>query len=180
MLEFSEEQKKALIHARTDINAVVAVTKNMCIGLDGDLVVKHKDDMRHFRNFTLGLPVVMGRKTFESCHRPLYGRSMCVLTSQVGLTYTDAQVFNDLEELTKHLLGFRAVVVAGGSKVYELFDPVLTGVSATIHDIEIQGDSYFKGGLDGKKWLRYNPKDITAKDAKYSTIIYQHERKHYD
>jgi len=176
MIKFSESEIRVLNNSTVNINTVVAVTRNMCIGFGVNLVVRHKEDMQHFRAATMGLPVVMGRKTFESCHRPLHGRSMCVLTGLAGLSYTDAQVFDTTAELVKHLLGFKDVVVAGGSSVYELFDPVINGMTVTLHDTEIQGDKFFTGGIARDGWVKMNHRDMTEKNAEFTTTLIEYVR----
>lgn len=96
--------------------------------------------MHNFINTTRGSVVVMGRKTFELCRRPLIGRSVCVLTNDANKSYTDALVFTSLESLTKHLIAYTKIYIAGGAEVYKLFEGVYTGFILTQLNDNTKGD----------------------------------------
>jgi len=156
----------------TEVTALVAVDRNNVIGLDGALSIAHKEDMRHFRAITRGHVVVMGRKTFESCHRPLYGRSICVLTTNNIKCYPDAQVFNDLGTLLKHLSSYSHVFVAGGAEVYKLMEPYITDMLVTKHETEVAGDTVFPIHCDNGRWREMYQMPLDKCGADYSSVIY--------
>ncbi|MGL5115037.1 MAG: dihydrofolate reductase, partial [Beijerinckiaceae bacterium] len=74
---------------------VVAVAKNGVIGADNRLLWRLKTDLRHFRELTMGKPVVMGRKTFESIGRPLPGRDNIIVTRDRAFVAEGAHVVHD-------------------------------------------------------------------------------------
>ena len=78
--------------------AIVAVTENGVIGRDNDLPWYLPADLRYFKRVTLGKPVIMGRKTWESLDRPLPGRLNIVVSRQQGYRAAGAEVFATLEE----------------------------------------------------------------------------------
>ena len=120
---FTDEQKETLKISHTKFTGIAAVNNKNYIGLDGKLVDSDKDDMRYFVNTTRGHVVVMGRKTFESCKRPLLGRNVCVLSRNPIKIYPDAIVLSPAQ-LVKHMISFEQVYIAGGAEVYKIFDDV--------------------------------------------------------
>lgn len=137
---FTEEQKKQLVKSRTDIIGIAAVNTLGYIGLSGNLVVRNKEDMQEFVRVSKGTVLVMGRTTFESCRRPLLGRSVCVLTSNKEKAYRDAQTFTELQQLVAHIVGYQHVYIAGGAEIYKLFEDVYTGFSLTELYDKTKGD----------------------------------------
>lgn len=137
---FTDKQKQQLIRSSTDIIGIAAVNKLGYIGLSGRLVVRNKEDMQQFVSVTKGTTIVMGRTTFESCRRPLTGRSVCVLTKDTTKAYKDAQTFTELQELVNHIISYNHIYVAGGAEIYKLFEDVYTGFSLTELEDHTKGD----------------------------------------
>ena len=131
------------------IALVVAVAENGVIGGDNRLLWHLRTDLRHFRSLTLGRPVIMGRKTYESIGRPLPGRETIVLTRDPSFTSEGVVVARDLAdalckaEKAADRLGADAIMVAGGSDIFALTLPL----AARIHLTEVKaapaGDRFF-------------------------------------
>ncbi|MCL2874875.1 MAG: dihydrofolate reductase [Betaproteobacteria bacterium] len=103
---------------RPEIVLIAAVARNGVIGRDNALPWRLKADLAHFRAVTMGYPVLMGRKTWESLAKPLPGRRNLVLTRQSGFRPQGAEVFASVEEALAALEGAARVFVIGGTEIY--------------------------------------------------------------
>jgi dihydrofolate reductase len=128
---------------------VVAAARNGVIGRDNRLIWRLKTDLKRFRSLTLGRPLVMGRKTFQSIGKPLPGRETIVLTRDPGFAAEGAHVAPDLAsalDLGQALgrrMGADSVVVAGGAQVYAEALPLVSRIHLTRVEAEPEGDAVF-------------------------------------
>lgn len=128
---------------------VVAVADNGVIGRDNRLLWRLRTDMRRFREKTLGRPMIMGRKTFQSIGKPLPGRETVVLTRDPAFAAEGAHVARTWEEaviLGRSLaaaMGADAVAVAGGAEIYALALPEAERIFLTLVHAEPEGDAVF-------------------------------------
>lgn len=133
---------------------IAAVAENNVIGNEGDIPWDYPEDMKHFRETTMGYPVVMGRKTYESLpenYRPLEGRKNIVLSrSDPDI---EAEVAESLEEAWRiaEETGKDRVFVIGGSGVYRQAMPVADKMILTEIYREFEGDTYFPD-RDENEW----------------------------
>src|SRR5580698_11477041 len=102
------------------ISLLVAATENDVIGRDLGLPWHLPDDLRHFKALTLGKPVLMGRRTFNSIGRPLPGRTNLVLTRATDWSVPGVTVVADLDAAIRACGAAPELVVAGGAQVYAL------------------------------------------------------------
>ncbi|NMG01079.1 dihydrofolate reductase [Aromatoleum toluolicum] len=128
--------------ARPDVVLIAAVARNGVIGRDNALPWRLKADLAHFKATTVGHPVLMGRKTWESLGRPLPGRRNLVVTRDESYAASGAEVFASLDAALA-AAGDGKVFVIGGAEIYrQLLDRadalVLTEVGA-----EVDGDAFF-------------------------------------
>jgi dihydrofolate reductase len=134
---------------------VVAVADNGVIGRDNRLIWRLKTDLRHFRSLTLGRPLIMGRKTFDSIGKPLPGRETIVLTRDDSFRPDGVQVAHSLgEALDKgHAWaaanGADSVVIAGGAHVYREAMPFADAIRLTRVHASPEGDASFEGPESG-------------------------------
>lgn len=125
--------------------AVVAMASDRAIGLGGTMPWHLSDDLKLFKRLTMGHPVLMGRKTWESLGKwkPLPGRQNIVLTRDTSFEAEGAVVIHDVAELEGMELQDEEVMVIGGAQIYALMLPRLT----TLHVSEVKGcyeaDTYF-------------------------------------
>lgn len=137
---------------------VVAVSENGVIGRDGDLPWRLSADLKRFKQLTMGHPLVMGRKTYESIGRPLPGRLSIVLTRDASYEpgHESVLVANDLQaaiDLATAADSFDTAVIniIGGGEVYRLALPRTARVHLTrVHD-HVEGDATFPD-LDQGDW----------------------------
>ncbi len=135
------------------ISLVVAISNNYAIGKDNQLMWSLPNDMKHFKNITWALPVVMGRKTFEGLKKPLPGRKNIVLSTKKNLTIEGAIVTNSLADvafLVKEM-DVKEMMVIGGGEIFELYFPKANKIFLTRVNTAMEGDTYFPE-INDKEW----------------------------
>jgi dihydrofolate reductase len=136
------------------LSLIVAMDKNRLIGVNGRLPWHLTYDMKWFREQTMGKPVVMGRKTFESIpdrFRPLPGRHNIVLTRQRDYEAEGATVVHNIEAALAAVGSVDEVVVIGGAELYAQLLPQADRLYLTLIDAEFEGDAYFPE-IDPAQW----------------------------
>ena len=141
---------------RPDIVLVVARADNRVIGKDGAMPWHLSEDLKRFKRITVGKPVIMGRKTFESIGKPLPGRHNIVLTRQPGWRAEGVPVVPNLAEaIAAAGLDPRtradAIMVVGGAEIYAQALPFATRIELTEIHAAPDGDTYFPQ-LDPARW----------------------------
>ena len=131
------------------VSIVVAVADNGVIGRGNALPWDLPDDLQHFKRTTMGRPIVMGRKTFESIGRPLPGRLNIILTRDPSWTASGVSVASsieqaiDLAEGQAFIDGADSVMVIGGAEVYRQALPFASRAFVTRVHGHIDGDAFF-------------------------------------
>ncbi|MCL7996924.1 dihydrofolate reductase [Brucella sp. 21LCYQ03] len=149
------------------LSIVVAASENNVIGRDNDMPWKLSTDLKRFKALTLGKPVIMGRKTWESIGRPLPGRPNIVVTRDAGFKADGATIVSSLEEaieLGRKLaieLSVDEVCIIGGGKIYAQALPFADRVHLTRVLATIDGDTFFPA-LDSKIWKEISSEDVPA------------------
>jgi dihydrofolate reductase len=131
---------------RPEVVLVAAVASNGVIGRDNALLWHLPEDMAHFRRVTAGLPVLMGRKTWDSLperFRPLPGRRNLVLTRQAGWQATGAEALPSLEAAVHTLADCLRLCVIGGAQVYAAALPMADELILTEVRRDYEGDARF-------------------------------------
>jgi len=150
------------------VTLIVAMTDDGVIGIDGQLPWRLPEDLRRFKAATLGKPVVMGRKTFESIGRPLPQRHNIVLTRQSGLSLADAAVtVVPTFDAALHAAGDAPeVMIIGGAEIYRLALPLAQRILLTRVHAKVRGDTYFPP-LNPQAW-RVVSTEVYAADDKHA------------
>jgi len=133
------------------ISMVVAVSANGVIGRDGGLPWRLPEDLRRFRQITMGHPMVMGRRTWESIGRALPGRKSIVLSGREDYSAEGAVVVGSPAAALEAAAGADEVMVIGGGQVYELFLPMTRKIYRTRIEAGIEGDAHFPA-LNADDW----------------------------
>lgn len=133
------------------ISLIVATTLNDVIGRAGGMPWHLKADMKHFVATTMGKPVIMGRKTFESIGKPLKGRRTIVLTRDENAKIEGCEIVNTVAQALELLDDEPEVIVAGGAEVYRIFMDVVDRIYLTQIDCELEGDAFFPA-IDKAHW----------------------------
>lgn len=128
------------------LSLIAAVARNGAIGRDNDLLWSDPADQRHFRQTTMGWPVVMGRRTWESLparFRPLPGRRNVVVTHNAGFVAAGAETATSLDAALVQLHDSAHVFVIGGGALYGLALPRADTLVITEIDADLEGDTFF-------------------------------------
>jgi dihydrofolate reductase len=137
--------------AAPDVSLVVAMARNGVIGRDNALPWHLRADLQRFKSLTLGKPILMGRKTFESIGRPLPGRSNIVLTRDARWSAPGVSCVHTLEQGLARADGAAEVAVIGGAEVFRLAMPIAQRIYLTRVHAEVPGDTCFPE-LDEAQW----------------------------
>jgi dihydrofolate reductase len=125
------------------LTLIVAYDRSRAIGRGGALPWRLPEDMAHFKRSTLGHPVVMGRKTWDSLGRPLPGRRNLVVSRAATLALIGAEAFGSLDAALTACGEVAEVFVIGGAQLYALALPRADRVLATEIDADFGGDTFF-------------------------------------
>lgn len=143
------------------ISLIVAAAENGVIGAAGELPWKLSDDLKRFKAVTMGKPIVMGRKTWESIGRPLPGRRNIVITRQDGYAAPGCDVVASPEDAVAAAGDAEEIMVIGGSQVYERCLPLADRVYLTRVHADVDGDAFFPA-LDEDEWRLVSDQSHTA------------------
>jgi len=148
------------------ISLVVAVAENGVIGSDNDLPWRLKGDLKHFKATTMGKPIIMGRKTYESIGRPLPGRTNIVM-SRRSLDLPDGVVqVSSLEEAFRaaEASGADEACVTGGAEIYALALPYAHTLHFTRVHMDAEGDTLFPE-FDRTQWRETSAERFEASET---------------
>ena len=150
------------------ITLVVAAAENNSIGKNNQLLWHLPNDLKFFKNTTWGMPVIMGRKTFESVNKPLPGRFNIVITRQQGWkaegVITSAGLQDSLRKAAE--TNCKEAFVIGGGEIYKQSIEIADKIYLTRVHANIDGDTFFPA-IDESKWQLTHNQDFTA-DEKHA------------
>jgi len=128
---------------------VAALGKNNVLGRDNKLIWRLKTDLQRYKKITLGKPMIMGRKTYQSIGRPLPGRQTIVLTHDTAFHAEGVLVAYTVEDALKlarseaRNMKTNEIIIAGGQQIYTLFLPLCNALRLTYVDMAPEGDAWF-------------------------------------
>ena len=125
------------------VSLIAAMDRNRLIGNRNRLPWHLPADLAHFKQVTMGKPVIMGRKTYESIGKPLPGRTNIVITRSADFQAEGVQIAHSLKQALEYAAGEDEVMVIGGSSIYELALPEADRLYITYVDHSYQGDAWF-------------------------------------
>ncbi|MBS4199436.1 dihydrofolate reductase [Bacillus sp. FJAT-49732] len=145
------------------ISFLWAEDKNGLIGKDNDLPWRLPADLKYFKETTIGHPIIMGRKTYESIGRPLPGRTNVILTRDINYQVENCLVFHSKRDLLQWIENNDSnVFVTGGSEIFQLFLEEVDRLYVTKIFHSFEGNTYFPK-LDWDNWVvkstQKGPKD---------------------
>jgi len=133
------------------ISLIVAMDKNRTIGKQNQLPWHLPADLRHFKTITMGKPIVMGRKTYDSIGKPLPGRRNIVISRQKNLVLEGCDVFSSLEAAIDALRSEDEIMIIGGATIFTEALPLAQKMYLTLIDTEVDGDTFFPA-WDEETW----------------------------
>jgi dihydrofolate reductase len=146
------------------VSLLVAASENNVIGKDNGLPWHLPDDLKYFKNLTWGMPILMGRKTFDSIGKPLPGRKSIVITRNKNWQHESVTVVHSIEDaITKaEDLGVKEIFVIGGAEIFQTALLSASRIYLTRIHQHFDGDVFFPE-IDNDKWKlvseRYCVKD---------------------
>jgi dihydrofolate reductase len=148
------------------ISFVVAAAKNNVIGKDGQLPWQLANDMKRFKNITWGMPVLMGRKSYDSLGKPLAGRTNIILTRNKDWSAEGTTVVSNFDEAVKlvEAMDVKELMVIGGGEIFSMVLPQADNIYLTRVDAEPDGDAYLPV-IDEREWTLIRQQSFPA-DAK--------------
>lgn len=156
------------------IYLLVAVASNGIIGANGQLPWHLPEDLQHFKRLTMGHPVIMGRRTWESLKgRPLPGRENIVVTRTPGYEAPGAAVASSLESALALCAGESVAFVIGGSRLFEESLPIADGLVVTEIHKDFAGDTWFPP-YDRSRWRESQREAHTSTDGmRFDFVLYE-------
>lgn len=164
-----------------EIVLIAAVTENGVIGRDGGMPWRLKTDLRRFRARTIGKPVIMGRKTYESLGGPLKGRTNIVVSRDPGFSAAGIVITTSLENALEAARGdalrrgVGEIVIGGGSHIYAALMPLATRLDITQVHARVEGDTFFPP-IDLAIWReaeRVEPEPSPDDSARFTWLTYR-------
>ena len=137
----------------SSVTLVVAAAENDAIGRGNALPWHLPDDLKHFKRVTLGKPVLMGRKTFDSIGKPLPGRVNIVVTRDANYHRDGVVVVHDLDAALRAAGDAPEIMGVGGADLFRALLPRATRVHLTRVHARVDGDVFWPG-LDASAWQR--------------------------
>ncbi len=119
------------------------MARNRVIGRDNGIPWRLPAEMKWFKATTMGKPILMGRKTYESIGRPLPGRHNIVLTRNRDYSAEDCTVVHSIEEAISAAGADQELMIMGGAFLYEQFLSLADCLYLTFIEADIEGDAYF-------------------------------------
>jgi dihydrofolate reductase len=126
------------------ISMIVARSRNHVIGKDNQMPWKISADLQFFKKVTMGYPIIMGRKTWESIGRPLPGRRNVVVSRNTNYLAIGAELVGSLDQALELLKEFKRVFVIGGQQLFTQAFPQADELFITEIEIQVDGDTYFE------------------------------------
>lgn len=163
------------------LSMIVAVAENGVIGRNNALPWYLPNDLKYFKQTTMGKPVIMGRKTYESIGKPLPGRTNIVITRQADYQPEGVKVVNSVEaarELAESVClidGQEEAMIMGGAEIYTLALPHTDRLYLTEVHADVEGDAFFPE-YDKSLWQEVAREDFAAEGPNpynYSFVVFE-------
>ena len=154
------------------ISLIVATSRNGVIGANNRLPWHLPADLKRFKALTMGRPILMGRKTFESIGKPLPGRTNIVITHQKGFACCGALTAGSLDEALKLGEKEKEVFVIGGAQIFQQALPRAGRIYLTRINQDFTGDTYLFE-IDPKVWKEISREDHLTEPLPHTFLTYE-------
>lgn len=160
------------------ISIIVAVGKNNEIGKDNQLLWHLPNDLKYFKQITMGLPVIMGRKTYESIGRPLPGRVNVIITRNSNFQPEGCIVVDSIQNAMKATMPANDIMIIGGAEIYTQTLPIADRIYVTEVEAELEADKFFPS-IDNSYWeeisRKHNSKD-EKNEFNHDFVVYKRKK----
>ena len=133
------------------VSLIVALAENHCIGINNQLPWRQSNDLQHFKKITLGKPVIMGRKTYESIGKPLPNRPNIIISRDKSYNVDSCEVYHSLLDALKAYSKEPEVMIIGGAQIFLEALPLVNNIYLTWIHAHIDGDAFFPY-LNQEEW----------------------------
>lgn len=156
------------------LSIIVALAKNNVIGVDNSLPWHLPADLKYFKATTMGKPIVMGRKTFQSIGRALPGRRNIVITRDKSWHTNGVEIAYSADEAQTLTADCPEAMVIGGAQIYDQMLPLVDRLYVTEVDLDVTGDTFFPE-ISAASWREVSRERHGAEaDAPaYSFVMYK-------
>ncbi len=154
------------------VSMIVAVSANNVIGANAGLPWRLQEDLRRFKEITMGKPMIMGRLTFESIGKALPGRRSIVITRQVDYQQEGIEVVATPDAALELAGDVDEVMIIGGGEVYEQFLPMTDRIYLTRVHAEFDGDTFFPE-INEDEWWIVSSEPLPPNDERPFSISFQ-------
>ena len=156
------------------LSLIAAMAKDRVIGRDNTLPWQLPEDLKHFKTTTLGKPVIMGRKTWESLGRPLPGRRNIVISRNADYSPTGGEFAPSLQAAIAMAAEAEEIFVIGGADIYRQALPLAQRLYLTEIALDVAGDAHFPE-FSLADWSEVSREAHTsASGIAYAFVLYQH------
>ncbi len=160
------------------IALIAAMAKNRVIGRNNQLPWRIPADLKHFKALTMGKPIIMGRKTYESIGRPLPGRVNIVLTGDVTYRAEGCEVVHSIAQALQVAGAVEEAMIVGGSDLYRQTIGDADRLYLTLVKAEVEGDAWFPK-IDSRQWREIKREAHRADDSNqydYAFVVLERAR----
>lgn len=149
------------------------------LGLDNKLLWRLPEDLKSFKALTMGKPMVMGRKTFDSIGKALPGRETIILTRDMSYKREDCTVLHSKEELETYTRekDFKEVMIVGGGEIYSLFLSECEKMYLSFVDYDDEADTFFPKWQE-KEWKLESTREFSSTEKTLAWKLCEYSRKH--
>ena len=158
------------------LSMIVAASTNDVIGVADDLPWRLSADLKRFKSLTMGNPIIMGRKTFESIGRLLPGRRTIIVTRNTGYEFPGAIVAHSIEDAMASCDEDSQPFIIGGAEIYRLALPKVNEIHITRVQATIEGDTYLPE-IDWDQWELVEAQEHTADAKNQFACVFEHYRR---
>ncbi|MCM1505085.1 MAG: dihydrofolate reductase [Muribaculum sp.] len=139
---------------RPKVTVIAAMTRDGGLGRAGQLLYHISDDLKHFKRVTMGKPIIMGRRTFESFpNGALPGRRNIVVTTRADYSASGIMTAGSVEEALRLASDCEEAMVIGGGEIYRQMMPLATSLELTVIDADApEGTDTFMPAIDPSQW----------------------------
>ena len=149
------------------------MSENFVIGLKNKLPWHISADLKNFKNITLGNPIIMGRKTYDSIGKPLKDRDNIVISRDNSLKIDGVEVVDSLEKAIFMTAEAPETFIIGGQQIYQIALPIATHMYVTKVEGNFEGDAYFPD-YNQQEWREVGREDLITEDnLKFSFLKYE-------
>lgn len=160
------------------IALIAAMAENHVIGRNNQLPWRIPADLKHFKVLTMGKPIIMGRKTYESIGRPLPGRDNIVLTGDVTYRAEGCEVVHSIAQALQVAGAVEEAMIVGGSDLYRQTIGDADRLYLTLVKAEVEGDAWFPE-IDSRQWREIKREAHRADDSNqydYAFVVLERAR----